>query len=128
MAHSHDLPVSPVAYHTNPVAHAAAAAPNHMAFEVQDLSFPTGLEVDQEFADGGIVLGDEPGLGIRVNIEQINTAGAMSPSAAVAGPHVRPDRAGLRMVPDARRQDEPWTEQATRSLVPSYRRSENVSA
>jgi L-alanine-DL-glutamate epimerase-like enolase superfamily enzyme len=107
MAHSQDLPVSPVAYHANPVAHAAVAVPNHMAFEVQDLTFPIGLEVDQEFADGGIILGDEPGLGIRVNEQHVNAA-ATNLSASAAGPHVRPRRAGLRIVPDARRQDEPW--------------------
>jgi L-alanine-DL-glutamate epimerase-like enolase superfamily enzyme len=100
VAHSHDLPVSPVAYHANPVAHAAAAVPNHLAFEVQGLTAPIGLHVDQQYADGGIVLGDEPGIGVRVDEESINAARAASPAAAVAGPHVRPDRAGLRLVPD----------------------------
>jgi L-alanine-DL-glutamate epimerase-like enolase superfamily enzyme len=103
LAHSHDLPVSPVAYHTNPLAHAAAALPNHLAFEVQDLAPPIGLLVDQEFADGGIVLGDEPGLGIRIDEARIEAAPAVNPPAAVDGPHVRPGRAGLRLVPDS-----PW--------------------
>jgi L-alanine-DL-glutamate epimerase-like enolase superfamily enzyme len=102
VAHGRDLPVSPVAYHTNPLAHAAAAVPNHLAFEVQDLSFPIGLEVDQEFEDGGIVLGEEPGLGIRVDEDHINAVRAVNASTPSAGPHVRPDRAGLRLVPDAR--------------------------
>jgi L-alanine-DL-glutamate epimerase-like enolase superfamily enzyme len=102
MAHSHDLPVSPVAYHANPVAHAAAAVPNHLAFEVQDLSSPIGLHVDQEYEDGGIVLGDEPGIGIRVDEQHINAVRAVNPPAATVGPHVRPDRAGLRLVPDSR--------------------------
>ena len=61
LAHASDLPVSPVAYHANPLAHAAAAVPNLLAFEVQDLVFPIGLDVDQEFEDGGIVLGRSPG-------------------------------------------------------------------
>jgi L-alanine-DL-glutamate epimerase-like enolase superfamily enzyme len=100
MAHSRDLPVSPVAYHANPVAHAAAMVPNHLASEVQDLTAPIGLEVDQEFADGGIVLGDEPGLGIRVNAKDIRAAKAANPPTTITGPHVRPRRAGLRMVPD----------------------------
>ncbi|MFF0311172.1 mandelate racemase/muconate lactonizing enzyme family protein [Streptosporangium sp. NPDC004379] len=100
VAHGRDLPVSPVAYHANPVAHAAVAVPNHLAFEVQDLSAPIGLEVDQEFQDGGIVLGDEPGLGIRVDEEHIRAVRAADPPAATAGPHVRPGRAGLRLVPD----------------------------
>jgi L-alanine-DL-glutamate epimerase-like enolase superfamily enzyme len=101
VAHSRDLPVSPVTYHANPLAHAAAAVPNHLAFEVQDLAPPVGLVVDQEYLDGGIVLGDEPGLGIRVDEELIEAGPASDRPAAVAGPHVRPGRAGLRLVPDS---------------------------
>jgi L-alanine-DL-glutamate epimerase-like enolase superfamily enzyme len=104
VAHSRDLPVSPVAYHANPLAHAAAAVPNHLASEVQDLVPAIGLDVDQEFADGGIVLGDQPGLGIRVDEDRINSVRAVNPPAAPAGPHVRPERAGLRLVPDSRRE------------------------
>jgi L-alanine-DL-glutamate epimerase-like enolase superfamily enzyme len=100
IAHARDLPVSPVGYNGNPVAHAAAAVPNHLSTEVQDLSFPHGLAVDQTIADGGIVLGDAPGLGITVDLEAI---AALADSAegwrAPAGPHVRPERAGLRLVP-----------------------------
>ncbi|GIM97342.1 mandelate racemase/muconate lactonizing enzyme family protein [Paractinoplanes toevensis] len=100
VAHSHDLPVSPVAYHANPVAHAAAAVPNHLSFEVQGITSPIGLHVDQEYQDGGIVLGDEPGIGIRVDEDRINRLRAAGPAAAVTGPHVRPARAGLRLAPD----------------------------
>lgn len=97
LAHAHDLPVSPVAYNTNPLAHAAAAVPNHLVSEVQDLSFPVGLSVDQTFEDGGIVLGDAPGLGIVVDEAEI-AAGTESGAWGVpAGPHVRPRDAGLRM-------------------------------
>jgi L-alanine-DL-glutamate epimerase-like enolase superfamily enzyme len=111
VAHYHDLPVSPVTYHTNPVAHAAAAIPNHLAFEVQHLSAPVGLTIDQEIMDGGIVLGDEPGIGIRVDEEHINAVNAANPVAEVAGPHVRPGRAGLRLVPDGpRRAAEPGSQ------------------
>jgi len=93
VAHARDLPVSPVAHHTNPLAHAAVAVPNHLAFEVQDFAPPIGLRVDQEFQDGGIVLGDAPGLGIVVDEDRI----AAGPAATAGGPHVRPARAGLRM-------------------------------
>ncbi len=104
VAHARDLPVSPVAYHANPLAHAAAAVPNHLACEVQDLTSPIGLMVDQEYQDGGIVLGDEPGIGIRVDEERIDAYRAANSPAAIAGPHVRPDRAGLRLVPDSRQE------------------------
>ncbi len=105
MAHSRDLPVSPVAYHTNPLAHAAGAVPNHLAFEVQGLTEPIGLKVDQQYEDGGIVLGDEPGIGIRVDEDHINAVREGKLAAAIDGPHVRPDRAGLRLVPDSRREE-----------------------
>jgi L-alanine-DL-glutamate epimerase-like enolase superfamily enzyme len=101
VAQGRDLPVSPVAYHANPLAHAATSVPNHLAFEVQDLASPIGLIVDQEFQDGGIVLGDEPGLGIRVDEAMVAAARAENPPAVVTGTAVRPDRAGLRLVPDA---------------------------
>jgi L-alanine-DL-glutamate epimerase-like enolase superfamily enzyme len=95
LAHGHDLPVSPVAYNTNPVAHAAAAVPNLLTVEVQDLSFPVGLDVDQGFEDGGIVLGDRPGLGIIVDESLLSEV----PSAQLTtGPHIRPERAALRLV------------------------------
>ena len=103
VAHGRDLPVSPVGYHASPLAHAATAVPNHLAFEVQDLSFPIGLSVDQEFEDGGIVLGEEPGLGILVDESQIDALRTATAPAAATGPHVRPDRAGLRLVPDSRK-------------------------
>jgi L-alanine-DL-glutamate epimerase-like enolase superfamily enzyme len=118
VAHSRDLPVSPVAYHANPLAHAAAAVPNHLACEVQDLISPIGLDIDQEFVDGGILLGDQPGLGICVDENYINAVRAVSPPAAIDGPHVRPDRAGLRLIPDSRQEerlDAPAMTQATPS-------------
>ncbi|MFE5143075.1 mandelate racemase/muconate lactonizing enzyme family protein [Streptomyces fagopyri] len=107
LAHAHDLPVSPVAYHANPVAHAAAAVPNHLAFEVQDLGFPVGLDVDQQFDDGGIVLGDRPGIGIAVDESRMSPAGAATPRPAAAGPHIRPERAALRLVDEPDMTDDP---------------------
>jgi L-alanine-DL-glutamate epimerase-like enolase superfamily enzyme len=104
VAHLHDLPVSPVAYNCNPLAHAATAIPNHLAFEVQDLNFPTGLTVDQEFADGGIVLGEAPGLGITVDEVAVAAAAAIQTPVLKDGPHVRPTRAGLRLVPEPHEQ------------------------
>jgi L-alanine-DL-glutamate epimerase-like enolase superfamily enzyme len=107
LAHAHDLPVSPVAYNANPVAHAAAAVPNHLAFEVQDLLFPVGLDVDQQFDDGGIVLGDRPGIGIEVDESQMSPASGATPRPAATGPHIRPERAALRLVAEPDVMDDP---------------------
>ncbi|MFD2797040.1 mandelate racemase/muconate lactonizing enzyme family protein [Promicromonospora vindobonensis] len=99
LALGHDLPVSPVAYDVNPLAHASAAVPNHLVTEVQDLELPVGLRADQEIADGGIVLGDAPGLGIEVDEVAIGALREAGAWATVAGPHVRPADAGLRLAP-----------------------------
>jgi L-alanine-DL-glutamate epimerase-like enolase superfamily enzyme len=97
LAHANDLMVSPVSYNANPLAHAAAALPNAVATEVQDLGFPLGLSVDQHFADGAIILGDEPGLGIRVDEAAIGAARASGGWQSPGGPHVRPADAGRRL-------------------------------
>jgi len=101
-AHARDLPMSPVGLSANnAVAHAAAAIPNHLSAEVQDLGTPFGVTIDQEYADGGVVLGDEPGAGIAVDEAAI--AGEDDKEASwpmPQGPHVRPSRAGLRLVSD----------------------------
>lgn len=100
LAHGHDLPVSPVGYHANPLAHAAAAVPNHLVTEVQDIGTPAGLTVDQAIEDGGIVLGDAPGLGITVDESALAAPRQNAGWARPDGPHVRPRDAGLRLVPE----------------------------
>src|SRR4029450_2051419 len=109
LAHAHDLPVSPVG--TTPVGllHAATSVPNHIASELQDLVPPAGLRLDLTVEDGAFVLGDRPGRGgtgergggraavVGAAIERADGAGGGGP----AGPHVRPARAGQRLVPDA---------------------------
>ncbi|WP_156253998.1 mandelate racemase/muconate lactonizing enzyme family protein [Pseudactinotalea terrae] len=98
-AHSRDLPVSPVGLTANhAVTAAAAAVPNHLSAEVQDLGSPFGLTLDQEFADGGVVLGDRPGVGIAVDEVAIDGAQASGTWQEPAGPHVRSPRSGLRLV------------------------------
>ena len=98
-AHSRDLPVSPVGLTANAaVAHAAAAVPNHLSAEIQDVGSPFGVSIDQEYADGGIVLGDQPGVGVCVDEALIATLEHAEPGwRAEAGPHVRPARAGLQL-------------------------------
>lgn len=97
LAHAFSLPVSPVGYNTNPVAHAAAAIPNHLSCEVQDLSFPQGLMVDQRIEDGGIILGDSPGLGITVDEAALSRQQEQGSWTIPQGPHVRPADAGRRL-------------------------------
>lgn len=99
-AHAHNLPVSPVGYSANPLAHAATAVPNLLTVEIQDLGFPVGLKVDQQFADGGVVLGDSPGLGIEIDERLLVAPMKAADGPLAAGPHVRPLRAGLRLVPE----------------------------
>lgn len=101
-AHSRDLPVSPVGLTANPaIAHAAAAVPNHLTAEVQDLGAPHGIVIDQQIADGGVVLGDQPGNGLQVDEAAIRSDQRSASWTVLEGPHVRSPRAGLRLVPDA---------------------------
>ncbi|WP_394771364.1 mandelate racemase/muconate lactonizing enzyme family protein [Lacisediminihabitans sp.] len=100
-AHSRNLPVSPVGLTANPsVAHAAASVPNHLSAEVQDLGTPFGISVDEHYADGGIVLGDEPGAGLTIDEPAILADQRLAPWITADGPHVRSPRAGLRLLAD----------------------------
>lgn len=103
VAHSRDLPVSPVGSAASPVWHAAAAVPNHLALELQDLGAPMGVRLDHELVDGGVLLGLEPGNGVQLDEASIADALLEQGWAQPAGPHVRPARAGLRLVPDGPR-------------------------
>ncbi|ANZ41134.1 racemase [Lentzea guizhouensis] len=97
LAHAHDLPVSPIG--TSPVGllHAAASVPNHLVSELQDLRPAVGVEIDLAVADGAYVLGEAPGLGLRIDEEKIAAAGHLLPGELSGGPHIRPERAGHRL-------------------------------
>ncbi|MBI4944599.1 MAG: mandelate racemase/muconate lactonizing enzyme family protein [Actinobacteria bacterium] len=99
LAQAHDLPVSPVGTTPTGLLHAATAVPNHIASELQDLVPPVGLHIDVRVEDGAFVLGDSPGLGIVVD-EAAVAAVAAGEGPRPSGPHVRPARAGHRLVPD----------------------------
>jgi L-alanine-DL-glutamate epimerase-like enolase superfamily enzyme len=103
-AHSRDLPISPVGLTANAaVAHAAASVPNHLSAEVQDLGSPFGVTIDVEYGDGGVILGDSPGVGLTIDEAAIEVEGKRDSGWLVQnGPHVRPQRAGLRMVAEPR--------------------------
>jgi hypothetical protein len=101
LAHAHDLPVSPVGNTPIGLLHAATSVPNHIASELQNLKPPVGLSVDLWIEDGAFVLGDSPGLGITVD-ETAAAAHAHRPDCpSPGGPHVRPERAGQRLLTDA---------------------------
>src|SRR5215217_5181184 len=102
LAHAHDLPVSPIG--TTPIGllHAATSVPNHIASELQDLRPPTGVTLDLTVQDGVFVLGDTPGLGVTVDEKAIARLGRRD-GRRPAGPEVRPEWAGLRLVPKSER-------------------------
>ena len=102
LAHAHDLPVSPIG--TTPIGllHAATSVPNHIASELQDLRPPIGVTLDLTIQDGVFVLGDTPGLGVTVDEKAIARLGRRD-GRRPAGPEVRPEWAGLRLVPKSER-------------------------
>ncbi|MQM27384.1 mandelate racemase/muconate lactonizing enzyme family protein [Glycomyces albidus] len=98
LAHAHDLPVSPIGNIPVGLLHAATSVPNHLVSELQDLRPPVGITADLDIEDGAFILGDAPGLGITV-FEDLITPLAVRPGPAdPAGPGVRPERAGLRLL------------------------------
>ena len=98
-ADARDLPVSPVGF-SPAIAPAAAAMPNMISIEVQDLTYPCGIGVDQEISDGGIVLGDQAGHGLTVDEEAIAALADDTAWRTAANWQVRPARAGLRLTPE----------------------------
>jgi L-alanine-DL-glutamate epimerase-like enolase superfamily enzyme len=98
LAHAHDLPISSVG--TTPVAllHAATSVPNHIAGELQDLRPPIGLSLDLRVEDGAFVLGDSAGIGIQVDEHAIAAGSRLGNFVTQGGPHIRPERAGQRLL------------------------------
>jgi len=99
LAHAYDRPVSPIGTTPSALLHAATAVPNHMVTELQDLTPPTGLTVDVTVADGCFVLGDEPGIGVAVDVDAIAALGLAptSMAAPARGPQILSERAGRRL-------------------------------
>ncbi|WP_208921486.1 mandelate racemase/muconate lactonizing enzyme family protein [Streptomyces capitiformicae] len=97
LAHAYDLPVSPIGNTTVALLHAATSVPNHLVSELQGLQPPTGVAMDLHVEDGAFVLGDTPGLGIRID-ETVMTAARQRTAHAPDGPHIRPEQAGRRLL------------------------------
>ena len=97
LAHAHDLPISPIG--TTPVGllHAATSVPNHLVSELQDLRPPVGVCPDLYVENGAYVLGDSPGLGVRIDEEAIAASAHLLPHPTSGGAHIRPERAGHRL-------------------------------
>ncbi|MGI5522422.1 mandelate racemase/muconate lactonizing enzyme family protein [Micromonospora sp. CA-259024] len=98
LAHAHDLPVSPIGNSPVGLLHAATSVPNHLTSELQDLRPPVGVSIDLHVEDGTFVLGDSPGLGVRVDEERIRTANHRPQAHTAESPNVRPERAGRRLL------------------------------
>ncbi|MFC7308188.1 mandelate racemase/muconate lactonizing enzyme family protein [Streptomyces monticola] len=108
LAHAHDLPVSPVGDTPVGLLHAATSVPNHLVSELQNLTPPLGLCLDLHVEDGAFVLGDSPGLGLRVDEETI-AARRHRTAPAPDGPNVRPESAGRRLSAQAAHADDAHT-------------------
>ncbi|WP_433538465.1 mandelate racemase/muconate lactonizing enzyme family protein [Micromonospora sp. CA-249363] len=98
LAHAHDLPVSPIGNIPVGLLHAATSVPNHLVSELQDLRPPTGIDLDLHVEDGAFVLGEAPGLGVRVDEAAIAAAGHRPGTPTAESPNVRPERAGKRLL------------------------------
>ncbi|MGQ5260934.1 mandelate racemase/muconate lactonizing enzyme family protein [Micromonospora sp. ZYX-F-536] len=98
LAHAHDLPVSPIGNSPVGLLHAATSVPNHLTSELQDLHPPVGVSIDLHVEDGAFVLGDSPGLGVRIDEERIRTADRRPQAQTAEGPNVRPEQAGRRLL------------------------------
>lgn len=72
--------------------------PNHLTSELQDLHRPVGVSIDLHVEDGAFVLGDSPGLGVRVDEELIRAANRRPQAQTADSPNVRPERAGRRLL------------------------------
>jgi len=98
LAHAHDLPVSPIG--TTPIAllHAAAAIPNHVTSELQDLVPPIGVSLDVQVEDGAFILGDAPGAGVCIDRCAIAANTRRPTASATDSPNVRPEYAGRRLL------------------------------
>jgi L-alanine-DL-glutamate epimerase-like enolase superfamily enzyme len=97
-AHAHDLPVSPIGNTPIGLLHAATSVPNHLVSELQDLQPPSGISLDLHVEDGAFILGDSPGLGLRVDEAAIVASRRRHTVPPREGPHVRPERAGQRLL------------------------------
>jgi L-alanine-DL-glutamate epimerase-like enolase superfamily enzyme len=97
LAHAHDRPVSPIGTTPMPLLHAATAVPNHMVTELQDLAPPIGIKLDVTIDCGCYILGEEPGIGVSLDIPAIEALDWPDTVVPSRGPQIMAERAGRRL-------------------------------
>jgi L-alanine-DL-glutamate epimerase-like enolase superfamily enzyme len=115
LALAHDLPVSPIGTLPVGLVHAATSLPNHITSELQIMRPPVGVAMDLHIEDGGFVLGDSPGLGIRIDEEAVMACTRRPATPLFDGPSVRPELAGHRLLSAP----EPRSRRPASELTPS---------
>ncbi|WP_035701207.1 mandelate racemase/muconate lactonizing enzyme family protein [Glycomyces tenuis] len=97
LANAHELPVSLIGNTPVGLLHAAASVPNHLAGELQGLLPPVGVSLDLHVEGGAFVLGDAPGLGVRIDERTIAALEPRPSEPDPDGPAIRPETAGRRL-------------------------------
>lgn len=96
MAYAYEIPVTMMNCPANFMAHLAAALPNHNMMEVVDPGREKALASwDNHIEDGWIVMGNEPGLGIKVDEEKLKALQDNPPDRKPGFPFPRREGAGL---------------------------------
>ncbi len=96
LAYGFELPVAMMNCPGSFMAHLAACLPNHMMMELVNAGRDAVFTHDYRVDDGWLVLGDEPGTGIRFNEEKLRAHAVDQPSpSAGPSPWGRRQHAGL---------------------------------
>ncbi len=100
LAEAYELPVSIIGQPGSCMAHAAAAANNHLAQEMKDLVPATGVSIDNKVVDGYIEMGESPGWGFTIDEQAIAAIQASPPTTKNGNmPGSRRKGAGLYIIP-----------------------------
>jgi L-alanine-DL-glutamate epimerase-like enolase superfamily enzyme len=99
MAALFNVSVSMMNCQANFMAHVAAALPNHSMMEVVDPGREHCIQFDNRIEDGCVVLGDEPGFGIKIDETKLAALQAHPPTGTGRFPFPRREGAGRYIVP-----------------------------
>ena len=95
LAHAFELPVSMMNCQANFMAHLAAALPNHLAMEVVDPGREHCLNYSSTVDDGFILLNEDPGLGLSIDADALDSLISNPPARESTFPFPRREGAGL---------------------------------